>query len=196
IDLQRGLLEAAELALQSRNRRGDLVGRADPGAARGDLLGGIRGAQRGDHLVVAGVILRNPAIEPVRGSLDQRSQISVDQGRGSCVGRGNEVVFSIAWKRPRWVTFSRLSSRSTCSTPSRNRATDSSGERPKRRNSCGRNARANPTSSRPRDSASSIAISPASFSGWLKAGSTAPVTSRACRVRCAAAARKTIGLGL
>jgi hypothetical protein len=117
-------------------------------------------------------------------------------GRGRWVGRGNEVVFSITWKRPRWVTFSPVNNRSTCSIPSRNRATDSSGERPKRRNSCGRNARAKPTSSRPRESASSIAISPASFKGWLKAGNTAPVTSRAWRVRCAAAARNTIGFGL
>ena len=41
-----------------------------------------------------------------------------------------------------------------------------------------------------------MAISPASFSGLLKAGSTAPVTSRAVRVSCAAAARNSIGLGL
>ena len=43
---------------------------------------------------------------------------------------------------------------------------------------------------------SSIAISAASFSGWLNAGMTAPVTRRALRVSCAAAERKTIGLGL
>ena len=67
---------------------------------------------------------------------------------------------------------------------------------PKRSNSCGRNARAIPTSSRPPDIASSIPISPASFSGLLNAGRTAPVTSRAFFVRCEAAVRKTMGLGL
>ncbi len=80
--------------------------------------------------------------------------------------------------------------------PSSNRARLSSSATPKWANSCGRKARAKPTSSRPSLSASSMPISPASFSGLLNAGSTAPVTSRACRVICAAAARKTIGFGL
>ena len=39
------------------------------------------------------------------------------------------------------------------------------GEMPKRRNSCGRNARAKPTSSRPPEMPSSMAISPASLNG-------------------------------
>ena len=39
-------------------------------------------------------------------------------------------------------------------------------------------------------------ISPASLSGLLNTGSTAPVTMRAVLVRCEAAARKTIGFGL
>jgi hypothetical protein len=80
--------------------------------------------------------------------------------------------------------------------PSRKRSTDSSGEMPKRRNSCGKNARANPTSRRPFEIASSIAISPASLKGWLKTGNTAPVTSRIVDVRAATAERKTIGAGL
>ena len=67
---------------------------------------------------------------------------------------------------------------------------------PNRANSCGRKARANPTSSRPPEMASSMPISPANFSGLLKTGSTAPVISRAFFVRCAAALRKTIGFGL
>src|SRR5262249_32271535 len=66
---------------------------------------------------------------------------------------------------PWWVTCSVVSSSSTCSSPSRKRAWDSSGEMPKRRNSCGRKARAKPTSRRPPDNASSMAISPAGLSG-------------------------------
>jgi len=65
--------------------------------------------------------------------------------------------------------------------------------RSKASNSSGRNARANPTSSRPREMASSIAVSPASLIGWLKIGITAPVTSRIRRVSAATALRKMIG---
>ena len=53
-----------------------------------------------------------------------------------------------------------------------------------------------PRSSRPPEIASSIPASPAILSGLLNAGSTAPVTIRALRARCDAAARNSIGLGL
>ena len=47
---------------------------------------------------------------------------------------------------------------------------------------------------RPLEIESSIAISPAIFSGWLKIGRIAPVTIFAVLVRCEAADRNTIGL--
>ena len=117
-------------------------------------------------------------------------------GVGFCVGRGSDVTLRKEWKRPSEVTFSFSSSRRICCTPSSKRARDSSRLRPKRSNSCGRQARAKPTSRRPPEMASSMPISPASFSGLLKIGRTAPVTRRARLVRCAAAARNTIGFGL
>ena len=75
------MLEAAEFALQSVDRRGDLVGRADPGAAHRDLLGGVCGSQPRDDLVVAGIIGRGHAVEPITSRVDKRFEISVDQGR-------------------------------------------------------------------------------------------------------------------
>lgn len=79
--------------------------------------------------------------------------------------------------------------------PSVKRARLSSMGTPKRWNSCGRKARAKPISARPPEMASSMPISPASLSGWLNAGRTAPVTSFIRRLRWAAAARKTTGFG-
>ncbi len=117
-------------------------------------------------------------------------------GLGFWVGRGSEVASSKLWKRPFAVTFSSSSSRRTCSSPSSNLARLSSIAMPKRANSCGRKARAKPTSSRPPEIASTMPICPASFSGLLKTGSTAPVTSRIERVIAAAALRKTSGSGL
>ena len=52
-------------------------------------------------------------------------------GRGFCVGRGSDVMFSKLWNRPFSVTFSSSSKRRTCAIPSSNRATDSSRETPK-----------------------------------------------------------------
>ncbi len=80
--------------------------------------------------------------------------------------------------------------------PSANRPLLSSSDIPKRANSCGRKARAKPTSMRPPEIASSMPISPASLSGLLKIGRMAPVIRRAFLVRCEAAVRNTIGLGL
>ena len=117
-------------------------------------------------------------------------------GRGVCVGRGSEVTSLKLWKRPSTVTRSSTSRRRTCSSPSSKRARLSSIEMPKRANSCGRNARAKPTSSRPPEIASTIPIWPASLSGLLNTGSTAPVTSRIERVTAAAALRNTSGSGL
>src|SRR5205823_12423939 len=52
VDLQGGVLEPAELVLQSRDRRRDIPGRTDPGAARRDLLRRIGSPQRGDDLEI------------------------------------------------------------------------------------------------------------------------------------------------
>ena len=69
-------------------------------------------------------------------------------------------------------------------------------ETPKASNSYGMNARATPTSSRPPLMASSMASWPASFRGWLKTGSTAPVTIRMRGARWLHAARNRHGSGL
>jgi hypothetical protein len=82
IDLQRGVLVGAELVFRAADLGNDLVGRADPRSARGNLVRGARLAELGDDLVVTGIVLRSAAIEPVGGGLDQRAEIGVDERAG------------------------------------------------------------------------------------------------------------------
>ena len=117
-------------------------------------------------------------------------------GCGFCVGRGSEVTFWKLWNSPLDETFSSFSSSVICASPSVKRRRLSSRLTPNCANSCGRKARAKPTSSRPSLMPSSMPISPASLSGLLNAGSTAPVISRVFLVRIAAAVRNSSGLGL
>ena len=134
---------------------------------------------------------------PAVSNVSQVESAAIQNGSlGFCVGRGSDVTFSKLWKRPRAVTFSSSSKRRTCSSPSSKRARLSSIEMPKRANSCGKKARANPTSRRPPEIASTIPICPASLSGLLNTGSAAPVISRVERVSAAAALRKISGSGL
>ena len=86
IDLQRGVLEVAELLAGARDRGGDLLRRADPGGTARNLVGGGRCPQFGDHLVVAGIIHRGAAVEPIRGCVDQGTQIGVEQRAGDGTG--------------------------------------------------------------------------------------------------------------
>ncbi len=117
-------------------------------------------------------------------------------GCGFCVGRGSDVMLLKLLNSPLDETFSSFSSIVICDSPSVKRRRLSSRLTPNAANSCGRNARAKPTSSRPLLMPSSMPISPAIFSGLLNAGSTAPVISRVFLVRIAAAVRKISGLGL
>ena len=226
IHLQRGRFEAVDLAIVGGDRLADIVRRADPGRAFLHLrLERLLGDDL-DRLLVVRVVARGHAGHPVRGGVDDRSQILVERlardrggllaglraihverqhhlaaagmaglrsrrrdrpsaaspcarrpaecpsddaraarhsrtsprvdsaaiqngGRGFCVGRGSDVTSLKLWKRPSAVTFSSSSRRRTCSSPSSKRARLSSIEMPKRANSCGRNARAKPTSTRP-----------------------------------------------
>ncbi len=117
-------------------------------------------------------------------------------GCGRCVGRGNDVTFLKLLNSPPAETFSSFSSSVTWLSPSVKRRRLSSRLTPNCANSCGRKARAKPTSSRPALMPSSMPISPASLSGRLNAGSTAPVISRVFLVRIAAAVRNSSGFGL
>ena len=117
-------------------------------------------------------------------------------GCGLCVGRGSDVTLLKLLNSPFDETFSSFSSSVICASPSVKRRRLSSRLTPNCVNSCGRKARAKPTSSRPLLMPSSMPISPAIFSGLLKAGSTAPVISRVFFVTMAAAVRKISGLGL
>src|SRR5438067_2036658 len=57
-----------------------------PGCPRGDLLGRVGGAQARDHLVVAGVIFRGPAVEPIRGGIGQGGEVAVEERPGKGAG--------------------------------------------------------------------------------------------------------------
>src|SRR6516165_3583020 len=83
---KRGVLEAAELLPAASDRRDDLVRRAYPGGAARDLVIGRRLAQLVDHPVVARIIGRGAAIEPIAGGLDQGMQIGVEQWAGHRAG--------------------------------------------------------------------------------------------------------------
>ena len=117
-------------------------------------------------------------------------------GCGRCVGRGSDVMFWKLLNSPLDETFSSFSSSVICASPSLKRLRLSSRLTPNAANSCGRKARAKPTSSRPLLMPSSMPISPAIFSGLLNAGSTAPVMRRVVLRAIAAAVRKISGLGL
>src|SRR5437870_7865667 len=86
VDLQRGVLIAAEFLLGAADLVDDLIEGADPCRARPGQVRGARLAELGDHLVVAGIVLRGAAVEPVGGCLDQRMEIVVEKRKCKASG--------------------------------------------------------------------------------------------------------------
>src|SRR5215467_1999578 len=79
IDLQRGVLERADRFDDAADDGLDLVRRADPGAARGDLAVEGERAQPAHRFVVVAIILGGRAPRPIADRLVERAEILLER---------------------------------------------------------------------------------------------------------------------
>ena len=182
--IDRGLLAGLRAEHMERQHHPAVAGMArfSPGVAI-DLhkLGHLRAAERNAHQVMAepsGVlegILGRQRGDPERRAAASASGAAATSPSRSC-GSG-----------PSRVTSSSSSRRRTCSSPSSKRARLSSIEMPKRRELVGQKCAGESDLDAAPEIASTMPIWPASFSGLLNTGSTAPVISRMILVIAAAA---------
>src|SRR2546429_5796461 len=99
IDLQRGVLESPDRFDDAGDDGLDLVRRADPRSARGDLAVERKRAQPAHRFVVVAVILRRGAPCPIADRLVERAEIFLER-RARALPRGPRLLMPDTLETP------------------------------------------------------------------------------------------------